>query len=307
MTAPAFPAAGRLSWSSATHPHTTMQDELDIAARLGLDGLGLNMAKVDASGMSDEKLRAELKARGLRATLCGPMPFSILAGPRAFGGSKHFAQAVVDRSPAERVSLICQALPRLAEFDPVGVVIAPGNSGDPDIPAGPLDIVADGLATIADAAAAAGVRVAFELLGQRRGSPLYTLPDIVRFIDAVGRDNVDVLFDVFHSWPEPDLHEHLVEYVDRIVSVDLCDIKVAERSGFDREFPGHGRAVTPAIIATLIKAGYQGWWNLEVFSDDGTFGHEFADSYWKLPVDEYADRLLTTTKDAFATAEKLLG
>jgi sugar phosphate isomerase/epimerase len=171
--------------------------------------------------------------------------------------------------------------------NPVGVVIAPGNSGDPSHPSGPLSAVRDGLKTIADAADAVGLRIAFELIGQRRGSPLYTLPDIVSFVDDVGRDNVDILLDVFHSWCEPDLHDHLKEHVGRIVSVDLNDVRPEERSGFDRELPGRGRRTAPGIVHTLIEAGYDGWWNLEVFSDDGTFGHDFPDSYWKLPPAEF--------------------
>ena len=25
-------------------------------------------------------------------------------------------------------------------------------------------------------------------------------------------------------------------------------------------------------MATLLRAGYRGWWELEIFSDDGTYG-----------------------------------
>ena len=41
-----------------------------------------------------------------------------------------------------------------------------------------------------------------------------------------------------------------------------------ERSPFDRELPGRGRGVAPGIMATLLRAGYRGWWELEIFSDD---------------------------------------
>ena len=52
---------------------------------------------------------------------------------------------------------------------------------------------------------------------------------------------------------------------------------------FDRELPGRGRGVAPALTAALLAGGYQGWWKHEVFSDDGTFGEVFPDSYWKMP------------------------
>ena len=59
----------------------------------------------------------------------------------------------------------------------------------------------------------------------------------------------NILLDVFHSWCEPDLHDHLKEHVGRIVSVDLNDVRPEERSGFDREFPGRGRRTAPASSA----------------------------------------------------------
>jgi hypothetical protein len=45
----------------------------------------------------------------------------------------------------------------------------------------------------------------------------------------------------------------------------------------------------PAVLA-LEAAGHEGWYDVEVMSDDATFGNAFPDSLWKLPVDELARR-----------------
>jgi sugar phosphate isomerase/epimerase len=45
-----------------------------------------------------------------------------------------------------------------------------------------------------------------------------------------------------------------------------------------------------AAVRALEAAGYDGWYDVEVMSDDGTFGDAFPDSLWKLPVDEIARR-----------------
>jgi sugar phosphate isomerase/epimerase len=103
------------------------------------------------------------------------------------------------------------------------------------------------------------------------------------------------MLDVFHSWCEPDLHAHLREHAHRINSVHVNDVKVHERGGFDRELPGRGRDVAAGIIATLLEAGYDGGWELEIFSDDGTFGTDLPDSYWKWP----HERMLEEAKSAF--------
>jgi sugar phosphate isomerase/epimerase len=111
---------------------------------------------------------------------------------------------------------------------------------------------------------------------------------------------------VFHSWCEPDLHARLREFGHRINSVHINDIRVEERSNFDRELPGLGRGVAAEIIATLLEVGYDGWWELEVFSDDGTYGNDFPDSYWKLPHEEFLRRAKEAFDRSYAEALELL-
>jgi hypothetical protein len=61
--------------------------------------------------------------------------------------------------------------------------------------------------------------------------------------------------DVWHSWPEQNLHEHLRTYVDRLVGVQVNDVREHERSWCDRVLPGEGRNVCTPIIAALLEAG----------------------------------------------------
>jgi sugar phosphate isomerase/epimerase len=184
---------------------------------------------------------------------------------------------------------------QLAPFKPMAFIVGPGVSGDAARPLKASKALADGLAQVADVGASLGVPVAFELLAARRGSPLPWLPDIVRFIDDVGKPNVGVLFDMWHSWPEQDLHAHIQQYADRILGVHVNDVRFDERSNFDRAYPGDERCVAPAMVASLIQAGYEGFYELEIFSDDGTFGSDFPDSFWKIPHEE----MLATAKAKF--------
>jgi sugar phosphate isomerase/epimerase len=46
--------------------------------------------------------------------------------------------------------------------------------------------------------------------------------------------------------------------------------------------PGDGVADVTGILAALRDGGYDGWFELEVLSDDGTFGNDYPDSLWKL-------------------------
>jgi sugar phosphate isomerase/epimerase len=269
-------------WST---PHNDVFDDIEQIARTGGSGIGLYEGKIPRG--RDETVREAMAVNGLRATFCVPQVWTILPVP--------FNTPDSQRDPKVRTDLICESLPRLRAFDPEAIVIGPGTSGDPTRPVGPVEAVEEGLAQVADAAAELDLAVAFELLAERRGSPLHTLPSIVEFIDRVGRSNVGVMFDVFHSWCEPDLHAHLREYANRIIGVHVNDIRLEERSGFDRELPGDGRGVCAEIMATLMEAGYDSWWELEVFSDDGTFGNAFPDSLWAIPHEEF----LARAKEAF--------
>jgi sugar phosphate isomerase/epimerase len=96
---------------------------------------------------------------------------------------------------------------------------------------------------------------------------------------------------------------HLRQFGRRIIGVQVTDVQVHERSHRDRALPGQGRGVAPELLATLLETGYDGWFELEVFSDDGTFGNAFPDSLWLLDPCEY----LRQAEDAYAdTYDKAL-
>lgn len=273
----------RFAVNSYSTPHNTSIEDIEQVARAGARGVGLWEGKF-ADG-EDSAIAEALAANDVRATFCVPAVHTILPVP--------FIDASAD--PVERTEGICESIARLAQFDPLAIVVGPGVSGDPKNPIGPVEAIAEALPRIADVAAEHDQVITFELLAQRRGSPLHNLPMIAGFLDEIGRRDIGIMFDVFHSWCEPDLHQHILEYGSRINSVHVNDIHPEERTNFDRTMPGDGRGVAAEIIASLLEAGYDGWWELEVFSDDGTYGMELPDSLWKMPHEEF----IAQGKEAF--------
>jgi sugar phosphate isomerase/epimerase len=281
-------------WST---PHNSVLQDIEQIAHTGGQAIGLFGGKF--RGGEDSRYLETMQRHGLVASYCVPEVWTILPTPFNVPG--------IPSDPRQRTDLICEGMRRLAPFQPAAFIVGPGVSGDANRPLAASRELADGLAQVADVGAELGVPVAFELLAVRRGSPLGTLPEIVRFIDEVGKPNVGILFDVWHSWPEEDLHARILQYGDRILGVHVNDARVEERSNFDRAYPGEGRGTAPAIIASLIQAGYQGWYELEIFSDDGTFGNDFPDSFWKIPHEEML-RVAKTKFDAcWARAQDILG
>jgi sugar phosphate isomerase/epimerase len=59
--------------------------------------------------------------------------------------------------------------------------------------------------------------------------------------------------------------------------------------------PGDGVADLPAILGVLAEVDWEGFYDLEIFSDNGAFGNAYPDSLWDLDGVDLAHR----GRDAF--------
>jgi sugar phosphate isomerase/epimerase len=109
-----------------------------------------------------------------------------------------------------------------------------------------------------------------------------TIPDAVSFISDIGESNVGLLFDAWHLSDTPNVQEHIRESPVPFIGVHIDDRPHHARSWCDRLLPGDGVADLVGIISALRDRGFDGWYELEIFSDDGTYGNDFSDSLWKL-------------------------
>lgn len=293
---PGFSSPARYAVNATSLPHHTVSEAIRDVSATGAAGLGLWERKLAPD--EDDRVAEEMAAHGLAATFCVPALHTILPSQIDAPGAP--------QDPEQRVRALCASIRRLARFNPAAVLVAPGASGDPGRPAGPLDEVMRVLPLLADVAEECGVRIGVEVIAERRGGTISSLPAMTDVLDAIGRDSLGIMFSVFHSWDEPDLHAHLRRYADRINSVQVCDVRDPERSPFDRELPGRGRAVAPPIMATLLSSGYSGWWELEIFSDDGTFGTALPGSYWAMPPRDFLGQAREAFDQSYSLARERL-
>jgi sugar phosphate isomerase/epimerase len=114
-------------------------------------------------------------------------------------------------------------------------------------------------------------------------SLVHTIPDALALID---RQPVAIMLDTWHV-SDPD---EIEPYVDEIVGVHVADRREPTRSHFDRVLPGHGVLDLAAVFRTLEAGGYEGWYDVEIFSDNGAFGDAFPDSLWDVDPFELARR-----------------
>jgi sugar phosphate isomerase/epimerase len=251
----------------------SFEDDLGVYREAGAAGIGIWEIKLPED---EEAALNAFEASGLVSTTAVPAvpsigPLELLPGPS---------------DPAERVEAYRAGLRRLAPFRPSAVVLLTGPER--------RDVIVNGLRAIAEEARALELKVAVEPYQEEGGSDwtiVSTIREAVDLIEEAGvADAVGVLFDVWHLWNAPDLEADLREHGDRIVGVHVCDVRAETRSFADRVLPGEGRANVPRILGLLDRAGWDGFYELEIFSDDGTFGNDFADSLWKVPPEELARR-----------------
>ena len=242
----------------------TFEDELAAYRAAGAGAIGILEFKVTEVPEVARKLRES----GLAASACLPAAGSILPSPLIPGPAE----------PEARVDSICESIARLAELEPSCVFFLTGPGSD-------RVVVAEGIRRIAEAGERHGVRVALEPIHPTQGEVLSFVHTIHDALQLIGDADVGILFDTWH------LEE--VSHVDRIYGVHVADRREPTRSDFDRLLPGDG---SRAAVRALEEGGYAGWYDVEVMSDNGTFGDAFPDSLWDLPVEELARRAVASVE-----------
>ena len=255
----------RISVSQVSTLAASFVDDVRAYADAGLDGIGVWELKL-GDGPDDEAV-ALLRESGLGSATAVPAvpsinPLPLLPGPD---------------DPRERTGAILRSLHRLAAFEPAAVLCITGP--------GDRATALRGLREVAVEAEAIGLRVAlepFQAEGIESWSVLNTLGDAAAVIEEIGSPALGIQFDVWHLWNTPDLFEEIERHGNLIAGVHVCDWREPTRGWADRVLPGDGVAGVPAILGALERAGWDGFYDIEVFSDNGTFGTAYPDSLWAL-------------------------
>lgn len=279
-------------WS--TPKNDIFQDIEQCAAIDAAAGLWERKIGVD----QDEQVKEALHAHGVQAGILVPNDWTILPAPL-----NPSVASLTARELSARIAASCR---RLAQLDPIAVLVGPGGHGDASMMGHPIEDVIEGLRVIANAAGEVGLRIAFEPYAERRGAKIHNLTIAMDVIDQTGCSNIDLLPDVWHYWPEPNVHAELRQYVDRIIGLQVCDARIQERSWCDRVQPGWGENRCRDLVATLIDAGFDGWFDYEVFSDDGRWGNAWPDSLWAKPHADFLKEGYENFARVYSEAEQLL-
>jgi sugar phosphate isomerase/epimerase len=265
----------KISISCPTTYTATIDEDIENFAAAGATGIGLWEYKLGTG--RDAEILDEMRAAGLAATLCCAEVPSVIPDP--------FFATPAD--PAERVEAMCAAVRRFAPFEPAGILVTTGEPGTYE-EAEARRIVVDGIKVVAAFAADLGITLGLEPYRKTSGTLVTSLPETVAMVEEIGAPNVKIIVDAWHAWDLPGIHDDLKTYADRFVGVQLNDWREPTRGWCDRVLPGEGSIDLHGFLGALNAAGYDGWYDVEVFSDDGRFGNDYPDSVWRRPAAEVA-------------------
>lgn len=260
----------RLALSEISTPHSSFEEDVIAYAAAGFDGIGIWEYKLPAD---DEANFALLAEHGLGVAICVPTIPAFL--PLAIPGMEG------PTDPAERVEAMCISIRRLARYEPEAIACLTGPLGDrSDDEARRL--VNDGLIHAAAAARAADVRLGFEPTHRSQRDVtgfVNSIEAAVSVLSEAGLDDVGLLLDTYHVWDDPAVWDFIGRASYRIAGVHACDWPT-DPNQTGRELPGRGSSQTKELIDALALSGWDGYLDVEIFSE--------PDGFWSLNVDEAA-------------------
>jgi sugar phosphate isomerase/epimerase len=263
----------RISVSQVSTLPAGFADDVRTYAAAGLDGIGIWEMKL-GDGPDDEAVEL-FRESGLGSATAVPAvpsihPLPLLAGPD---------------DPRERIDSILGSLNRLAAFEPAAVLCFTGPGDRATAIRGLREVVAE--------AERIGLRIAlepFQSVGSESWSAVNTLGAAASIVEEIGSPALGIQFDLWHLWNTPDLFDEIERHAPLIAGVHVNDRREPTRGWADRVLPGDGVAPVAAILGALDRAGWDGFYDIEIFSDNGTFGVAYPDSLWALDGAELVGR-----------------
>ena len=244
----------KLSLSQLTTIRWPLPEQVLQLKALGYDGIGLWRPKVSGFG-------EELAADVIRDADVGVSSLSFAGGFTGRNGFS-FRDALADARDA-----ICEAELLGAE----NLIVVSGTRNHHTIRHS-RRLVVDALSELSEFAMLHGVRLSL-LPMHNFFAPtwtyLHTLDETLEMLDRVNHPSVSLAFDTYHLWREPHLIERIPELVPFTGVVQVSDSRRAPQTDSDRCFPGEGRIPLTEIVQAFQQAGYDGYFDVQVWSDEG--------------------------------------
>lgn len=270
---PASSTAGRLAVHTiTTKPWSLAQSAAHYSAR-GIGGISVWVESIE--GITAGEARGIIDDHGLKVP-------ALVRGGFFCDPSPDQRRRAIDRNR----DLIATAAILGAEMMVLVVGAHPGT---------PLDTqrgwVADAIRSLIADAEATGVKLAIEPLHPMYAADRSCINRIAQareICDSIRHPLVGVAVDVYHVWWDPDIDQEIAALgrQNALFAYHLCDWRVPTRDMLnDRALMGDGCIDLAGITAKVRAAGFNGWDEVEIFSEDhwredqGEFLNKIIDRY----------------------------
>ncbi|MFJ7996225.1 bifunctional sugar phosphate isomerase/epimerase/4-hydroxyphenylpyruvate dioxygenase family protein [Streptomyces sp. NPDC096310] len=231
----------------------SLGEKLAAAARAGFDGVEIFENDLLASPLAPEEVRDRAADLGLTIDLYQPMRDIEAVPAELFARNLRRAERKFDvmRRLGTDTLLVCSSVSPYAEDDDA--------------------LAAAQLHALAERAAQAGVRIAYEALAW--GRHVSTYDHAWRIVAAAGHPALGVCLDSFHILSRGTDPRGVAEIPgEKIFFLQLADaplmaMDVLQWSRHYRCFPGQGGFDVAGLVRQAVRAGYAGPLSLEVFND----------------------------------------
>jgi sugar phosphate isomerase/epimerase len=263
-------ALSRLSLNQRTTASWSLPEAIKGCVDAGLGAIGIWREQLAEVGL-DEASRLVAES-GLRVSSLCRGGFFTTADP-----AEAQASEVMNRTAIEEAAALTAAT----------LVLVPGGlpSGDKDLVAA-RDRAAQAIERLVPYAHELGVNLGIEPM-----NPIYaadrgvisTLAQALEIAERFDAADVGVVVDTFHLWWEPGIADQLQRARERIVSYQICDwiTPLPADSLLARGMMGDGHIDFPAFTRSVVRAGYRGDIEVEIFNAD----------LWALPPAEVVDTM----------------
>ncbi len=134
-----------------------------------------------------------------------------------------------------------------------------------------MDLIMRCLRTVAKAAEERQVDLGLEVLHPMditQWSMIRTLDQALDILDEIDSPRLGLMLDLYNTWWDPDVFKGIRRAGGRIKGVHFADWRNPTRSFTDRTLPGRGVAPLPELIAEVEATGWNGHYDLEIFSNE---------------------------------------
>jgi sugar phosphate isomerase/epimerase len=238
----------RFSMNQITTMRWPFERDVEAFAAAEVPALGVSIAKLEVCGV--ERAARLVRAAGLGVsclTASGRFPLGDTEGERQALEITRRHLAAAAELGAECLMLMPGSAPKLSWEEAAAR-------------ARPL------LERLVPVAEAAGVRLAIEPVNQLRVDLgfLHSFDDALDVVDEIDSPWLGVVLEVNNAWIERGLYANIARRTGRIALVQVNDFKVGTLCTSERVVMGDGDIPLERICRALARAGYQGWYDIEL-------------------------------------------